>query len=223
MSNPYPPNQPGYQPQQGGPYDPGQYGQGGAPGATGYGTTHQPPAGSPAYGGYGQQPYGGHGQQPYGAQPGQFYSQPSYPAVAQRPGTATAAAVLAIIAGSLGILGVFVNLAQLRGLSAFFGLNSSYITFQYIQVFISAALSAALLYAGIMFLKGKQADLLLYICCGQLGLMVLGIIISVILAPSLLSPTAIFVAVILGSVLPLLIIFLSRSATARAWATAQPK
>lgn len=120
-------------------------------GQPGYGA---PPPGygapQPGYG-YGPQGYGGHG------------------APAQRPGQATAAAIVAIVWGALGtLLGLIVMLAA-------FGLGAALVG---LVVLVSLAVSAALLWSGLKVLQGGSPKLLLTLAYVTIGINLLSLVVS---------------------------------------------
>ena len=141
-----------------------------------------PPQGQPGYGAP-QQAYGapqqvyGAPQQGYGApQPGygppapQGYGGYGGPAP-QRPGMATAAAIVGIVWGGLGTLfGLLVMLAA-------FGLGAAFVG---LIALVSLVFSALLLWAGIKVLQGQSPRLLLIISYVAIGLGLLSIIASAI-------------------------------------------
>ena len=143
MSDQYPPQQPDFQPQQGGSAPYGQqtpqfyeqqpYGQQ-APQPYGQQPYQQPYSQQPYQQPYSQQPYQQpysqqpyqqpysqqpYGQQPYGQQALQPYAQALFdpysaaPAGPRRPGPATGASVLGIVSGSLGIIIGLASIALL--------------------------------------------------------------------------------------------------------------
>ncbi|MGY1739876.1 MULTISPECIES: hypothetical protein [unclassified Blastococcus] len=128
-------------------------------------------------------PYGApQGQPGYGApQPGYGAPQPGYgppqgyggyggPA-GQRPGMATAAAIIGIVWGGLGTLfGLLVMLAA-------FGLGAAFVG---LIALVSLAFSALLLWAGIQVLQGRSPRLLLLISYVAIGLAVLSLVASLI-------------------------------------------
>jgi hypothetical protein len=142
--------------------------QGGAPqGQPGWGAPQQSqgygaPQGYNAPQAYGNTPQGyGNAPQGYGA-PGGFG------AGGQRPGTVTAAAIIAIVWGSLGALFGLLALSLAFVLGAFYGLI----------ILISVALSVVLLVAGIFVLQGKNPKLLLMISYVAIGVSVLSLVIG---------------------------------------------
>jgi len=204
MSDQYPPQQPGFQPQGGptspNPYDPSSqqasqpYGQPtpnpsyGQSAAQPYGQQAPSPYGQPAAQPYGQQapsPYGQPAAQPYGQPTLQPYGQPAGPygpSGPQRPGAATGASVLGIVSGSLGIIAGFIYIAAISAIQAVasaLGANGGLtILLSYVQAFGTFIAAVALLVGGIMFLKGKGYPVLLYGAFGQAALVMLGLISS---------------------------------------------
>ena len=204
MSDQYPPQQPGFQPQGGptspNPYDPSSqqasqpYGQPtpnpsyGQSAAQPYGQPAAQPYGQPAAQPYGQQapsPYGQPAAQPYGQPTLQPYGQPAGPygpSGPQRPGAATGASVLGIVSGSLGIIAGFIYIAAISAIQAVasaLGANGGLtILLSYVQAFGTFIAAVALLVGGIMFLKGKGYPVLLYGAFGQAALVMLGLISS---------------------------------------------
>ena len=205
MSDQYPPQQPGFQP-QGGPTSPNPYDQSSQQASQPYGQptpnpSYGQPTPNPSYGQptaqpYGQpaaQPYGQQAPSPYGQQAAQPYGQPSLqpygqpagpygPPGSQRPGAATGASVLGIVSGSLGIILGFIYIAALSALqavaSAFGASGGLYLLLRYVEAFGTFLVAVALLVSGIMFLKGKGYPVLLYGAFGQAALVMLGLISS---------------------------------------------
>ena len=206
MSDQYPPQQLGFQPQGGptspNPYDPSSqqasqpYGQptpnpsyGQPTPNPSYGQpTPNPSHGRPAAQPYGQQapsPYGQPATQPYGQPTLQPYGQPAGPygpSGPQRPGAATGASVLGIVSGSLGIILGFLYIAALSALQAVasaLGANGGLvILLRYVEAFGTFLAAVALLVSGIMFLKGKGYPVLLYGAFAQAGLALISLISS---------------------------------------------
>ena len=194
MSDQYPPQQPDFQPQQGGSSPYGQqtqqfYEQ------QPYGQQAPQPYEQPSYG---QQPYS---QQPYGQQPyGQQVPQPPYaqalfnpysaaPTGPRRPGPATGASVLGIVSGSLGIIIGFASIAALailQSATSMFPNLGLLTTINYIQAFGTFITAVALLVSGIMFLKGKGYQILFIGACAQAVLTLMSFIVRLFL-PELLG------------------------------------
>lgn len=172
MSDQYPPQQPGFQP-QGGPTSPNPYDPSSQQAAQPYGQ----PTPNPSYGQPAAQPYGQPTLQPYGQPTGPY--GPSGP---QRPGAATGASVLGIVSGSLGIIAGFIYIAAISAIQAVasaLGANGGLtILLSYVQAFGTFIAAVALLVGGIMFLKGKGYPVLFYGACGQAALVMLGLISS---------------------------------------------
>ena len=210
MSDQYPPQQPDFQPQQGGsnpygqqapqPYEQPSYGQqpyGQQPyGQQPYGQQpySQQPYGQQPYSQqpYGQQPYS---QQPYGQQALQPYAQALFnpysaaPTGPRRPGSATGASVLGIVSGSLGIILGFTSIALLGVLQSaanIFPNLGLLTTINYIQAFGTFITAVALLVSGIMFLKGKGHQILFIGACVQAGLTLMSFIVRLFM-PELLG------------------------------------
>jgi hypothetical protein len=151
-----------------------------------YGPPQQPPAGyTPGY-----QPGYGAPQQPGGFEPAPSYS--GGPAAGgQRPGTVTAAAVIGIVLGVLGLLSLLA-----------IGLVFDVDVLLGVLTLLSVAVAAVLLAGGIQTLQGKSPRLLLLGSYGSIGLQVLSLIWSVA------NGFDIGVTSLLGFVLPALIAFL---------------
>jgi hypothetical protein len=150
--------------------------QGGAPqGQPGWGAPPPPPA--QGYGGptptYSGSPAG------YGAPAG------------QRPGMATAAGIIGIVWGALGVLFGLLALTVAFTLGALLGLF----------VLVSVALSAGLLWAGIQVLQGRSPRLLLLISYVAIGVNLLTMIIGIAQGASIFS-------YLLGFVIPGVVVFL---------------
>lgn len=188
MSDPYPPQQPGFQP-QGGPTSPNPYDPSSQPTSQPYGQQTPNPYGQPAAQPYGQptaQPYGQPTAQPYGQPTLQPYGQSTFSPYSaygpQRPGAATGASVLGIVSGSLGII---LGFAYIAGLSAIqvaasvLGVNEGlYTLLRYFAAFGTFLAAVALLVGGIMFLKGKGYPVLLYGAFAQAALSLIDLITS---------------------------------------------
>ena len=187
MSDQYPPQQPGFQP-QGGPTSPNPYDPSSQQASQPYGQ----PTPNPSYGQSAAQPYGQQAPSPYGQPAAQPYGQPTLqpygqpagpygPSGPQRPGAATGASVLGIVSGSLGIIAGFFAIAfvsTFQGLGSFAANLGLLVTLSYIQAFGTFIAAVALLVGGIMFLKGKGYPVLLYGAFGQAALVMLGLISS---------------------------------------------
>jgi hypothetical protein len=149
------------------------YPQGGAPeGQPGWGTP-PPPA------------------QGYTPAPSYSAAPAGYGATTQRPGMVTAAGVIGIVWGALGLLFGLLALAVVFAIGAFLGL----------LVLVSVALSAALLWAGIQVIQNKSPRLLLLISYVAIGINILTMIIGIAQGASIFS-------YLLGFVIPGIIVFL---------------
>lgn len=172
------PGQPGWaapqQPQQGYGQAPEGYGQ--APG--GYG------APTPSYGnapGYGQAPAG------YGNAPAGYGQAPG----GQRPGMVTAAGIIGIVWGGLGLLFGLLALSVAFTFGGVFGL----------LVLLSVVVAGALLWAGIQVIQGKSPRLLLLISYVAIGINLLTTIWAVAQGASIFSG-------LLGLILPVVVVVL---------------
>jgi hypothetical protein len=154
--------------------DPNYPQQGGAPqGQPGWGAS-QPPAGgynpAPSYSG---SPAG------YGAPGG------------QRPGMVTAAGIIGIVWGALGLLFGLLALGLLFAFGALLGLFA----------LISVLISAALIWAGIQVMQNKSPKLLLYISYVAIAINLITMIIGISQGASIFS-------YLLGFIIPGVIVFL---------------
>jgi hypothetical protein len=196
--------------------------QGNAPqGQPGWSAPQGPPPqdyGTPAHGapqqGYGapQQGYGDP-QQGYGAGPVQGYGDPAQgygapaPAysgapdsgTAQKPGMVTAAGIIGIVWGGLGLL--FGLLALTVAFSLFGGLYG-------LLVLLSVVVSGALLYAGIQVVQGRSPRLLLLISYVAIGINLLTMIWGATQGASIVSG-------LLGFVVPGIVVFLLLNAQSK--------
>ncbi len=153
--------------------------QGGAPqGQPGWSAPPPPPA----------QGYGVQNPQGYGSAPA-YSGGPAAPG--QRPGMVTAAGIIGIVWGGLGLLFGLLALSLAFAFGAVYGL----------LLLISIAVSAALLWAGIQVIQGKSPRLLLLISYVAVAVNLLTTIWAVIEGASVLSG-------LLGFVLPGIVIFL---------------
>ena len=189
MSDQYPPQQPGFQP-QGGPTSPNPYDPSSQQASQPYGQptpnpSYGQPTPNPSYGQPAAQPYGQQAPSPYGQPAAQPYGQPAGPygpSGPQRPGAATGASVLGIVSGSLGIILGFLYIAALSALQAVasaLGANGGLvILLRYVEAFGTFLAAVALLVSGIMFLKGKGYPVLLYGAFAQAGLALISLISS---------------------------------------------
>ena len=157
------------------------YPQGGAPqGQPGYGGPPPPPQGySPP--GYGQQGYN----------PAPSYSGGPAP-TGQRPGMVTAAGIVGIVWGGLGLL--FGLLALSVAFSLFGGVYG-------LLVLLSMAVSGALLFGGIQVVQGKSPKLLLLLSYVAIGINLLVLIWGATQGASIFSG-------LLGFIIPGVIVFL---------------
>jgi hypothetical protein len=154
------------------------YPQGGAPqgGQPGWGAPQQPAAGYNPPPGYNPAPAYSGGPAPTG----------------QRPGMVTAAGIIGIVWGALGLLfGLLALSVAFSLLGAFYGL----------LVLASAVLSGVLLYAGIQVIQNKSPRLLLLLSYVSIGLNLLVMIWAATQGESIVSS-------LLGFVVPGVIVFL---------------
>ena len=128
-----------------------------------------------------------------GHTPAPSYSAPpaGYGPTGQRPGMVTAAGVIGIVWGALGLLFGLLALAVVFAIGALLGL----------LVLVSVALSAALLWAGIQVIQNKSPRLLLLISYVAIGINILTMIIGIAQGASIFS-------YLLGFVIPGVIVFL---------------
>lgn len=169
---------PGF-PEAGGPGSPGYP----APGAAASGYPVQPPPGPPGYaaGPPGYAPYGGQGS----------------PVATARPGTVTAAAVLAFVVGGLGIIGNLIVFSTLSSL----GVGGFYVFLSIIAIIADIGL----IWGGVQVLGGKDGRIVI----GAAGLLILVNLIAIIIVFSPMS--------LLGFILPILIIALMLGAGSKKW------
>lgn len=98
------------------------------------------------------QPYGAGGQpQPYGGNPGNAPQAPGGYSNSARPGQVTAAAVIGIVSGALGVIGNLVSLGLAFDFSALLGLLS----------LVSLVIAIGALVGGIQVLRGGSPQVLL--------------------------------------------------------------
>ena len=144
------------------------YPQGGAPqGQPGWGAPETPAQGYGAP----QQGYNPAPQQGYNPAPSYSGAPAGYgAATGQRPGTVTAAAIIAIVWGALGALIGLLAMAVAFALFPLLGLF----------VLLGLLVSVALLVGGIFALQGKSPKLLLYICYAAIVINVLELIFSIV-------------------------------------------
>ena len=137
------------------------------------------------------------GQAGWGApqQPG-YSPAPSYSAgppagTGQRPGMVSAAGIIGIVWGALGLLFGLLALAILFAFGALLGLLA----------LISVVVAAALLWAGIQVIQGKSPRLLLLMSYVAIGINLLTMIFEITQGASIFSS-------LLGFVIPGVIVFL---------------
>lgn len=154
------------------------YPQGGAPqGQPGWSAPQQPPAG------YNPRAYGGH-------DPAQSYAGGPAP-TGQKPGMVTAAGIIGIVWGALGLLFGLLALGLAFAIGAFLGLLA----------LISVIVSAALLWAGIQVVQGRSPRLLLLISYVAIAINLITMIIGVAQGLSITS-------YLLGFLIPGVVVFL---------------
>jgi hypothetical protein len=158
------------------------YPQGGAPqGQPGWGAPPPPPA------------------QGYGAPAASYSGSPAaYGAAGQRPGTVTAAGIIGIVWGALGLLFGLLALGLAFAIGAFLGLLA----------LISVVVSAALLWAGIQVVQGKSPRLLLLISYAAIAINLITMIIGVAQGLSIFS-------YLLGFIIPGVVVFLLMNAQSK--------
>jgi hypothetical protein len=207
------------------PYGPASYGQGS------YGQPHGPaPYGQASSGQpYGQAPYGQpYGQQPYGQQPygHQPYGPPSWGPAGQvpgwqqpgvwphgqgRPGLATAAAVLAIVTGSL------TALAGLAMLLSTLGGGADLPTWLLV---LGLPVGGVLLTGGISLLGRRRADWVLWSSLAAVVVLVLALLAGALTLDSDGAIGLLFFTVF-ASVLPIVTASLSARGIVREWAAGE--
>jgi hypothetical protein len=167
--------------------------QGGAPqGQPGWSAPPPPPA----------QGYGVQSPQGYGSAPA-YSGGPAAPG--QRPGMVTAAGIIGIVWGALGLLfGLLALSVAFSLLGAVYG----------ILVLISIVLSGALLYAGIQVIQGKSPRLLLLLSYVSIGINLLVMIWGATQGASIFSS-------LLGFVVPGIIVFLLLNAQSKQYYASQ--
>lgn len=175
--------------------DPDQPQQGQQPG---WGSPPPPPGYNPQ--GYHPQGDQGHGYQGY--EPAPAYS--GAPAQAGRPGMVTAAAVIGIVIGGLGILGLFS-----------LGLYFSFDIFLGMLNLLAVAAAVVLLVGGIQAIQGKSPRLLLLGSYASIGVQLLTLIWAVA------SGYGFVFLGLLGFVLPGLIVFLLMQPQSKQYYAAQ--
>jgi hypothetical protein len=112
-------------------------------------------------------------------------------ATGQRPGMVTAAGIIGIVWGALGLLFGLLALSILFAFGALLGLLA----------LVSVVLSAALLWAGIQVMQGKSPRLLLLISYVAIGVNVLTMIVGLTQGASIFS-------YLLGFIIPGVVVFL---------------
>jgi hypothetical protein len=148
-----------------------------------------------------QQPTPGYNPAPqYSAAPAGYGA----PAAAQRPGMVTAAGIIGIVWGALGLLFGLLALALLFALSAVLGLLA----------LISVAVAAVLLWAGIQVIQGKSPRLLLLISYVAIGINLLTMIFEITQGASIFSN-------LLGFIIPGVIVFLLLNAQTKQYYQSQ--
>lgn len=151
------------------------------------------------------------GDVPQQAAPG-YTPAPSYStapagygaATGQRPGMVTAAGIIGIVWGALGLLFGLLALAVVFAIGAFLGL----------LVLVSVVLSAALLWAGIQVIQNKSPRLLLLISYVAIAINLLTMIIGIAQGASIFS-------YLLGFVIPGIIVFLLLNAQSKQYYAAR--
>jgi hypothetical protein len=162
------------------------------------GPDHNPPQGGaaeaePGWGSGQQTGYGPHS----GYTPAPAYSGAPTP-TDRRPGTVTAAGVIGIVWGALGLLFGLLALALSFALGALLGL----------LVLVSVTVSAALLWAGIQVMQGKSPRLLLLISYVAICINLLTMIIGIAQGASIFG-------YLLGFVIPGVVVFLLMNAQSK--------
>jgi hypothetical protein len=162
---------------------------------------------SPTSGSDPNYPQGGvpEGQPAWGApqQPAPAYNPaPSYAGGAapagERPGMVTAAGIIGIVWGALGLLFGLLALTLAFAIGAFLGLLA----------LISVAIAGALLFAGIQVIQGKSPKLLLYISYAAIAINLITMIIGIAQGLSIFS-------YLLGFVIPGVVVFLLLNAQSK--------
>ena len=194
----------------------------------------QPPYGQPPYGQppYGQAPYGQppHGQAPWG-QPshGQAYGQPPsgqapawgpapgwqqpgvWPYGPGRPGAATAAAVLAIVTGSLTALG---------GLGMLVAALTGDDDLPTLVLALGLPVGGVLLAAGISLLGRRRADWVLWSAVAAVAVLLLALLSAVLTLDSD-GAIGVLVFTVFAAVLPIVTAALSSRDVVRQWVAAK--
>ena len=157
------------------------------------------PQGQPGWGAP-QSPEEGYTPAPtYSAPPAEYGA-----ATGQRPGTVTAAGIIGIVWGALGLLFGLLALAVLFAFGALLGLLA----------LVSVVLSAALLWAGIQVIQNKSPRLLLLISYVAIGINILTMIIGITQGASIFS-------YLLGFIIPGVIVFLLLNAQSKQYYAAR--
>jgi hypothetical protein len=119
-------------------------------------------------------------------------------ATGQRPGMVTAAGIIGIVWGALGLLFGLLALTLAFAIGAFLGLLA----------LISVVVSAALLWAGIQVIQGKSPRLLLLISYAAIAINVITMIIGIAQGLSIFS-------YLLGFIIPGVVVFLLLNAQSK--------
>jgi hypothetical protein len=148
-----------------------------------------------------QQPTPGYNPAPqYSAAPAGYGA----PAGAQRPGMVTAAGVIGIVWGALGLLFGLLGLTIAFALGAVYGL----------LLLISVVVAAVLLWAGIQVIQGKSPRLLLLVSYAAIGINLLVMIWAITQGATIFSG-------LLGFILPGVIVFLLMNAQSKQYYQSQ--
>ncbi len=154
-----------------------------------------PPPQSQGPQGYGQE---GYGQQGYSPAPS--YSGGPAP-TAQRPGMVTAAGIVGIVWGALGLLFGLIGLSLAFSLlGAFYGLLT----------LLSVVIAGALLWAGIQVIQDRSPRLLLLISYAAIGINLLTMIWAATQGGSIVGG-------LLGFILPGVVVFLLLNPVSKQW------
>jgi len=183
-----------------------------------YGQTYGQPYGQTPYGQpYGQTPYG---QGPYGQAygqvpgwgPGPGWQQPAvWPHGPGRPGLATASAVLAIVTGSLTVLGGLVMLLV--------GLTDDGDAATWV-LSLGLPVGGVLLASGIWLLGRRRADWVLWSALAAVVVLVLAVLGAVLTLDSD-DAVGVLVLAVFASVLPIVTAALSSRSVVRQWVAAK--
>jgi hypothetical protein len=144
------------------------------------------PQGQPGWGAN-QPPAGGYNPAPSYSGPPAGYGAPG----GQRPGMVTAAGIIGIVWGGLGLLFGLLALGLAFAFAALLGLFA----------LISVIISAALIWAGIQVVQNKSPKLLLYISYVAIAINLITMIIGITQGASIFS-------YLLGFIIPGVIVFL---------------